>query len=36
VVAGRPVVRDGHLVAAGVEEILDRHRRVAARIQGLD
>lgn len=36
VVAGRPVVRDGQLVAAGLEEILDRHRRVARRIQAVD
>jgi cytosine/adenosine deaminase-related metal-dependent hydrolase len=36
VVAGVPVVRDGALVAAGVEDILRRHRAVAARLQGLD
>jgi cytosine/adenosine deaminase-related metal-dependent hydrolase len=36
VVAGSPVVMDGYLVAGGVEDILARHRRVAARIQGLD
>lgn len=36
VVAGRPVVRDGALVAPGVEDILHRHRRAAARIQGLE
>ena len=35
VVAGRPVVRDGTLVAPGVEEILARHRRVASRMQGI-
>jgi cytosine/adenosine deaminase-related metal-dependent hydrolase len=35
VVAGRPVIRDGYVVAAGVEEIIDRHRQAAARIQGL-
>jgi cytosine/adenosine deaminase-related metal-dependent hydrolase len=35
VVAGRPVVRDGLLVAAGVEGILARHRKVAARLQGV-
>ncbi|HLH46704.1 MAG TPA: amidohydrolase family protein, partial [Acidimicrobiales bacterium] len=33
VVAGRPVVRDGGVVAGGVEDILARHRRVAARLQ---
>jgi len=36
VVAGRPVVVDGALVAAGVEDVLRRHRRVAARLQGAD
>jgi hypothetical protein len=36
VVAGRPVVRDGRLVAPRVEEILARHRRAAARMQGLE
>jgi cytosine/adenosine deaminase-related metal-dependent hydrolase len=36
VVAGRPVVRDGELVAGGMEDILARHRRVASRLQGLD
>ncbi|HTW98707.1 MAG TPA: 8-oxoguanine deaminase [Acidimicrobiales bacterium] len=36
VVAGRAVVRDGGLVASGVEEILARHRKVSARIQGVD
>lgn len=35
VVAGRAVVRDGSLVASGVEEILGRHRAAATRIQGL-
>jgi cytosine/adenosine deaminase-related metal-dependent hydrolase len=33
VVAGRAVVRDGRIVAAGVEDILARHRTVAARLQ---
>jgi cytosine/adenosine deaminase-related metal-dependent hydrolase len=36
VVAGRAVVRDGQLVATGVGDILARHRRVAARIQGVE
>jgi cytosine/adenosine deaminase-related metal-dependent hydrolase len=36
IVNGSPVVRDGALVASGVEEILARHRRVAARLQGVD
>jgi cytosine/adenosine deaminase-related metal-dependent hydrolase len=35
VVAGRPVVEDGRLVSSRVEEMLGRHRRVAARIQGI-
>lgn len=35
VVAGRPVVRDGVLSAAGAEDILRRHARAAARIQGM-
>ena len=33
VVAGRPVVRDGELVAGGAEDILRRHRQAAARLQ---
>jgi cytosine/adenosine deaminase-related metal-dependent hydrolase len=36
VVAGRAVVRDGALVTAGVEDVLARHRRAAARIQGIE
>ena len=36
VVAGRAVVRDGQLVAPGVEDVLRRHRRVAGRIQGTE
>jgi hypothetical protein len=36
VVAGRAVVHDGHVVAAGAEDILRRHRLAAARIQGVD
>jgi cytosine/adenosine deaminase-related metal-dependent hydrolase len=35
VVAGRPVVESGVLTAAGVEDILARHSRAAARIQRL-
>ncbi|HWG73793.1 MAG TPA: 8-oxoguanine deaminase [Acidimicrobiales bacterium] len=35
VIAGRPVVRDGILVAGGVEDVLARHRKVSARMQGL-
>lgn len=35
VVAGRPVVRDGELVAGGAEDILRRHRQVALRLQDL-
>lgn len=35
VVAGRAVVRDGALVAPGVDDVVDRHRRAAARIQGV-
>jgi cytosine/adenosine deaminase-related metal-dependent hydrolase len=35
VVAGVPVVRDGSLVAHGVEDILRRHRAASARLQGL-
>jgi len=35
VVAGRPVVRDGRLEPGGVEDILARHRKVAARLQGV-
>jgi cytosine/adenosine deaminase-related metal-dependent hydrolase len=35
IVAGVPVVEDGHLVHAGVEDILRRHRVAAARIQRL-
>jgi 8-oxoguanine deaminase len=35
VVAGRPVVRDGRVEAGGVEDILARHRKVAARLQGV-
>jgi len=35
VVAGRPVVSDGQLVDPAVEDILGRHRTVAARLQGL-
>jgi cytosine/adenosine deaminase-related metal-dependent hydrolase len=34
VVAGVPVVAGGRLAAAGVEEMLRRHRRIAARLQG--
>ncbi len=36
VVAGRFLVEDGHLTATGVDEILARHRRRAAQIQGVD
>jgi cytosine/adenosine deaminase-related metal-dependent hydrolase len=35
VVAGRVVVQDGALVASGVDDILRRHRAVAARLQGV-
>lgn len=35
VVGGRPVVRDGKVTAEDVEEIVVRHRRAAARIQGV-
>jgi cytosine/adenosine deaminase-related metal-dependent hydrolase len=35
VVAGRAVVRDGALTAAGVDEMLVRHRAISARMQGL-
>ncbi len=35
VVAGRPVVRDGGVVAAGIEGVLARHRKIAARLQGV-
>jgi cytosine/adenosine deaminase-related metal-dependent hydrolase len=35
VVAGVPVVQDGALVHHGVDEVLRRHRTVAARLQGL-
>jgi 8-oxoguanine deaminase len=35
VVAGRPVVESGVLVAAGLEDILPRHAAAARRIQGL-
>jgi cytosine/adenosine deaminase-related metal-dependent hydrolase len=36
VIAGRAVVRDGALVAAGGDDILRRHTVAAARIQGLE
>ncbi|MDE3206928.1 MAG: 8-oxoguanine deaminase [Acidobacteriota bacterium] len=36
VVAGRPVVRHGVIVAGGVEGVLARHRATAARLQGVD
>jgi cytosine/adenosine deaminase-related metal-dependent hydrolase len=36
VVAGRPVVVDGRLVADGAADILSRHARVAARMQGVE
>ncbi len=36
VVAGRTVVQNGELTAPGVDEILRRHRRAAARIQGVE
>jgi len=36
VVAGRPVVRDGAVTTPGLEDILARHRKVAARMQGVD
>jgi cytosine/adenosine deaminase-related metal-dependent hydrolase len=36
VVAGVPVVQDGALVRPGTEDIIRRHRKAAARIQGLD
>jgi hypothetical protein len=32
-VAGHAVVRDGALTASGVDDVVDRHRQVAARIQ---
>ena len=35
VVAGRPVVRDGILIAPGVEDVLARHRKAAAALQGV-
>jgi cytosine/adenosine deaminase-related metal-dependent hydrolase len=35
VVAGRSIVADGRLVDPGVDDILGRHRVVAARLQGL-
>jgi cytosine/adenosine deaminase-related metal-dependent hydrolase len=35
VVAGRPVVRDGRLVTDDAEDMLRRHRVVAARLQGV-
>lgn len=35
VIAGRPVVRDGQLLAGGLEDVLARHRKVSARMQGL-
>jgi cytosine/adenosine deaminase-related metal-dependent hydrolase len=35
VVAGRPVVRDGMLVVSGVDDILLRHRKAAAALQGV-
>jgi cytosine/adenosine deaminase-related metal-dependent hydrolase len=34
IVNGRTVVSDGRLVASGVEDVLARHRAVAARLQG--
>jgi hypothetical protein len=36
VIAGRPVVEDGELRAAGIADILTRHRAASARVQGLD
>jgi hypothetical protein len=37
IVAGRPVVREGRIVAeARLEEMLAEHRRLALRIQALD
>jgi len=36
VVAGVPVVQDGTLVRVGTEDIIRRHRKAAARIQGLE
>jgi cytosine/adenosine deaminase-related metal-dependent hydrolase len=35
VVAGRPVVEDGTVVAAGLDDMLRRHRTISARIQGI-
>ncbi|WP_353507946.1 8-oxoguanine deaminase [Intrasporangium sp.] len=35
VVAGRPVVEDGVLACPGLEDMLRRHRTIAARLQGL-
>ena len=35
IVAGVPVVRDGQLANPGGEEVLRRHREIAARLQGL-
>jgi cytosine/adenosine deaminase-related metal-dependent hydrolase len=36
VIAGHPVVEDGELRVTGTADILARHRRAAARMQGLD
>jgi hypothetical protein len=35
VVAGRPLVEDGELRAAGLDDVLRRHRVAATRLQGL-
>jgi len=35
VVAGRPVVREGELVASDVDEVLARHAAAAAEVQGV-
>jgi hypothetical protein len=36
VVAGRPVVEDGRLVDPRLDEMLTRHRQLAATLQGVD
>jgi cytosine/adenosine deaminase-related metal-dependent hydrolase len=36
VVAGRPLVEDGELRVAGLDDVLARHHRAAARLQGVE
>jgi cytosine/adenosine deaminase-related metal-dependent hydrolase len=36
VIAGRPLVEDGELRVTGLSDVLARHRRAAARLQGVD